>query len=271
MKNKSPKYKGIILAGGAGTRLYPITKVVSKQLLPVYNKPMIYYPLSVLMLAGIREILIITTPEDKNLFERLLRSGDQWGIKIEYTIQNKPKGLADAFIIGENFIGNDRVALILGDNIFFGHGLTEVLQNAVKRKGEATIFGYHVDDPCRYGIAEFEETEKGLKVISVEEKPKIPKSPYAIVGLYFYDNSVIDIAKNLEPSDRGELEITDINKMYLEMGCLYLELLGRGMAWLDTGTYDALLDASNFIATIEKRQGQQIADLDEIARNLEYI
>ncbi len=254
--------KGIILAGGSGTRLFPITIPVSKQLLPVYDKPMIYYPLSALMLAGIRDILIITTPHDSESFQKLLGDGSQLGIRLQYAVQPQPNGLAEAFIIGEKFIGNDRVCLILGDNIFYGQGLVQKLAAAVERKNKATIFGYYVKDPQRYGVAEF---DKEMNVLSIEEKPQQPKSNYAVTGLYFYDNDVVDIAKNLTPSPRGELEITDVNKAYLKQGRLTLELLGRGYAWLDTGTYDSLLEAGTFVEVIEKRQGLKIACLEEIA------
>ena len=260
--------KGIILAGGAGTRLYPLTLSISKQLLPVYDKPMIYYPISVLMLAGIREILIISTPQDLSNFEELLRSGKQWGIKFEYAEQPQPNGLAEAFIIGEKFIGNDSVCLILGDNIFYGQGIKEKVQKASKQKDGATIFGYYVNDPERYGVAEF---DKNLNVISLEEKPENPKSNYAVTGLYFYDNDVIKYAKNIKPSNRGELEITDVNKEYLKRNRLKLELLGRGYAWLDTGTHESLLEASQYIQVIEKRQGLKIACLEEIAYRMGYI
>ncbi len=260
--------KGIILAGGSGTRLYPITKSISKQIIPVYDKPMIYYPLSVLMLAGIRDILIISTPQDIHLYENLLGKGSDLGINIEYAIQPSPDGLAQAFIIGEKFIGNDSVCMILGDNIFYGFDFSRSLREAARLQEGALVFGYYVNDPERYGVAEFDNTGK---VISLEEKPMQPKSNYAVTGLYFYGNDVISKAKGLKPSKRGELEITDLNRLYLEEGRLNLKIMGRGMAWLDTGTHDSLLEASNFISTIENRQGLKVACLEEIAYRNGYI
>lgn len=262
------KTKGIVLAGGSGSRLYPITKGISKQLLPVYDKPMIYYPLSVLMLAGINDILVITTPEDQSSFIRLLGDGSQFGIKLTYKAQPSPDGLAQAFILGEEFIGKDNVCLVLGDNIYFGQGFTPKLLNVVKRQSGATIFGYRVKDPERFGVVEFDSNNKA---ISIEEKPLKAKSNFAVTGLYFYDNDVIDIAKSITPSKRGELEITSINNEYLKRGDLKVELLGRGFAWLDTGTYDSLMDAGQYVQTIEKRQGLKIACLEEIAFNQNWL
>lgn len=260
--------KGIVLAGGSGTRLYPLTKSTSKQLLPVYDKPMIYYPISILMLAGIREILIISTPEDIPRFQNLFGNGNDLGISIQYAVQERPEGLAQAFVIGEEFIANDSVCLILGDNIYYGSGLNELLSDAVSIEKGATIFGYHVNDPERFGVVGF---DSNLKVTSIEEKPKIPKSNYVVTGIYFYDNNVVEIAKSIKPSARGELEITDINKVYLDNGMLNVKMLGRGLAWLDTGTHEALLEASTFIETIEKRQNLKVACLEEIAYRKGYI
>ena len=263
--------KGIILAGGSGTRLYPITKAVSKQILPLYDKPMIYYPLSVLMLSGIREVLIISTPRDISVFKELFGDGKWLGMNFEYAVQDKPRGLADAFIVGKDFIGNDSVALVLGDNIFYGQSFTSTLNKAAEKvntKGGAVIFGYYVKNPTAYGVVEF---DKSGKVLGIEEKPSVPKSNYAVPGLYFYDNSVVKIAADIKPSDRGEIEITEVNNTYLKREELNVELLGRGMAWLDTGTYDGLLEASNFIATIQKRQGMYVSCIEEIAFRNKWI
>ena len=268
MSEAAIKRKGIILAGGSGTRLHPVTQAVSKQLMPIYDKPMIYYPLSALMLAGLRDILIISTPQDTPRFQELLGDGTKWGMNLQYAVQPSPDGLAQAFIIGRDFIGEDHAALVLGDNVFYGHELQQLLQSAHKRRDGATVFAYPVSDPERYGVVEFDAAGRA---VSLEEKPKVPRSRYAVTGIYFYDNDVIEIAENLKPSPRGELEITDLNRVYLERGRMSVELMGRGMAWLDTGTHDSLLEAAQFVQTIERRQGLKVCCPEEIAYRQGFI